>query len=98
MTYIESGVIDHPHVRLSWVSQILKEIYLCMNGLSTRYLFPYLSRPAGKFVTIGFDQNRLASLQRLSCASDDVLCLSIDWSNRRCPTKCGQAFLEIICR
>jgi len=31
-------------------------------------------------------KNRLAPLQRLSCAPNDVLCLSIDWSNRRCPT------------
>ncbi|KAF8445936.1 WD-40 repeat-containing protein [Boletus edulis BED1] len=31
-------------------------------------------------------ENRLALLQRLSCAPEDVLCLSIDWSNRRYPT------------
>ncbi|KAF8560353.1 WD40 repeat-like protein [Imleria badia] len=31
-------------------------------------------------------ENRLTLLQRLSCAPDDILCLSIDWSNRRYPT------------
>jgi len=31
-------------------------------------------------------ENRLSLIQRLPCATDDVLCLSIDWSNRRSPT------------
>ncbi|KAF9231705.1 WD40-repeat-containing domain protein [Melanogaster broomeanus] len=32
------------------------------------------------------DQKWLELLQKISCASDDVLCLSLDWSNRRYPT------------
>ncbi|KIK92315.1 hypothetical protein PAXRUDRAFT_147591 [Paxillus rubicundulus Ve08.2h10] len=31
-------------------------------------------------------QRRLDLLQKISCAPDDVLCLSLDWSNRRYPT------------
>ncbi|KAF9229278.1 WD-40 repeat-containing protein [Gyrodon lividus] len=31
-------------------------------------------------------QRRLDLLQKISCAADNVLCLSLDWSNRRHPT------------
>lgn len=32
-------------------------------------------------------QGRLHQLQSISCASSEVLCLSLDWSNRRTPSK-----------
>ncbi|KAH7930977.1 WD40 repeat-like protein [Leucogyrophana mollusca] len=33
------------------------------------------------------DQSQLVPLQTISCASSDVLCLSLDWSSRRYPTQ-----------
>lgn len=92
-----SGVIDYTQVLRSWASLILKGASLCTNGWLKRCLSSHLSHLARSFVVMVPHQNRLALLQRLSCAPDDVLCLSIDWSNRRYPTKWGQAFLtEII--
>ncbi|KAI8995633.1 WD-40 repeat-containing protein [Trametes punicea] len=32
------------------------------------------------------DEPRIRQLQTVSCASSDILCLSLDWSNRRSPT------------
>ncbi|KIJ68457.1 hypothetical protein HYDPIDRAFT_81754 [Hydnomerulius pinastri MD-312] len=41
---------------------------------------------------------KLELLQNISCASDDVLCLCLDWSNRRCPTTYAQmSYLERHC-
>ncbi|KAI0361613.1 WD-40 repeat-containing protein [Trametes cingulata] len=33
------------------------------------------------------DESRLRQIQSISCASSDILCLSLDWSNRRQPTE-----------